>query len=198
MEIDWSALQQTAKAGSAMPDGDYDAIIVEATATTSSNGKPMIKTKWRIIGGPYEKRAVSSNFTISAESSVALRIFFDQMALLGLDTDFFAASPKPDDVAAALLNRGAHLTLGQREWQGATLNEIKRIAPLVLTGPPPPGLVVGPAKYGATSGSSASPMSTPSVPSGPPVPSTPAAPTTPTIGAMPAAPPATSPPTPAF
>lgn len=193
-EIDWSALQQEAKAGNAIPDGtEVDAMITESTATQSSNGKPMIKVKWRVINGPYEKRGISTNFTISAESSVALRIYFDQMERLGLGTDFFAGSPKLADVAAALLNRGAHLVLGVRQWQGADINEVKSIQPLVLTGPPPPGLVVGPARYGATSTSMPSPMSTPVSPSGPPIPTTPSAPT-----ATPVATPAGSPPTPAF
>jgi len=205
MEVDWSALQQEAKSGNAMPDGDYDAMITESAATSSSNGKPMIKVKWRIINGQYEKRGVSTNFTVSAESAVALRIFFDQMERLGLGPDFFAGSPSMETVAATLLNRGARITLGSREWQGATLNEVKRIQPLVLTGPPPPGLVVGPASYGATPGSSTSPASTPTTPSGPPLPTTPASvtpatpATTPTVGATPivgASP--SAPPTPAF
>ena len=200
-EVDWKALQTEAKAGSAPPDGDYDAIIVEASPTSSSNGKPMIKLKWRIFTpGPYEKRAISMNLTVSAESAVALRIFFDQMERLGLGPDFFAAGPKMDEVAAHLRNRGACLTLGTREWQGATLPDVKGIKALVLTGPPPPGLVTGPAVYRGTSTSVPSPMSTPTAPAA----ATPTGPTTPstTIGATPTVGsgpvPPTGPPVPAF
>ena len=44
-ELDWAQLQKEAATGGALPEADYPMICVEAEATQSSNGKPMIKTK---------------------------------------------------------------------------------------------------------------------------------------------------------
>jgi hypothetical protein len=34
-----------------LPDGDYDLVVVEATATTSQSGKTMFKVKAQVEGG---------------------------------------------------------------------------------------------------------------------------------------------------
>lgn len=190
-ELDWGALQQEAKAAAAMPEGEYALIITDSTATTTSNGKPMIKVKCRVFEGPHAKKIVWNNFTISAESPVALKIFFQQMAVLGLDANFFALSPSMADVAANLMNRGFIGVIGIRQWQGADQNEIKGFKPLPAGTVPPPGLVTGPPVVGA------SPMSQPAQ-SATPTPTTPnggtATPITPTSTPITPTTPSTAPP----
>jgi hypothetical protein len=160
-----------------MPDGDYNAIVVESSATTSSTGKPMIKVKFRVMDGPHKDKPIWSQFVISPESPIALRIFFQHMAAFGLDANFFAQQPPMDSVARNLLNRGVVLTLDSREWGGALRNNVKGISPLSAGGPIAPGVVTGPPIVGVSPmslpGSTPSPTSTPTVPTTPTTPTAP-------------------------
>ena len=82
-EIDWGILQKEAATAGVIPDGQYNVIVIDAMATQSSNGKPMIKVKFRVTDGPQKDKPVWTQFVISAESAGALQIFFRQMAALG-------------------------------------------------------------------------------------------------------------------
>ena len=162
-EIDWSSLQKEAATAGVLPDGPYNVIVTEANAVTSSTGKPMIKVKMRVTDGPHKDKPVYGQFVISAESPIALRIFFQQMAAFGLDANFFAGNPGMEIVAKNLTNRGVTVELGHREWNGSDRNEIKNISPLQAGGPITPGVVTGP------------PSASPQTPSGPPAPVAPSA-----------------------
>lgn len=162
MELDWGALQTEAASAGVLPDGDYDLIVVEATATTSSTGKPMIKVKMRVTTGPHKDKPVWNQFVISPESAMALRMFFQHMNAFGLDSAFFAQNPSMDVVAKNLVNRTCVATLSSREWQGVNRNEVKSISPAKAGGPVAPGIVIGaPVVYPA---SSPTPVSTPVTP----------------------------------
>lgn len=113
-------------------EGEFPLVIVEAIATkTNDQSKDMIKWKAKIESGPFVDRPISGNFTISPESPVALRIFFSQMAVLGLDGAFFAANPNApvEMIAQALINRRAIAVLGTRQWQGREFEDVKEWKP---------------------------------------------------------------------
>lgn len=179
MELDWGALQSEAKSAGVIPAGDYNVVVTETTATTSSTGKPMIKVKMRVTEGPQKDKPVWTQFVISAESPMALRMFFMHMAAFGLDSSFFDQKPGLDQVAANLMNRAATVTLDIRQWNGADRNEVKGIKVASAGGPLAPGVVTGPPVLGATPTNSASPLATPTTQ--PPAPSatTPTAPSAP-------------------
>ncbi len=189
-EIDWGSLQKEAATAGVMPDGDYNVMVYEATATKSSNGKPMIKVKARVIDGPKKDKPVYTQFVVSAENGIALRIFFQHMAAFGLDSNFFGQNPPMDVVAKNLMNRGATFTLGTREWQGADRNEVNGVKALPSGGPIVPGLVVTPPVVGGPAGS---PMATltAATPSPTSTPATPTVGASPQVGVTPGAPPAT-------
>ena len=193
MELDWNALQKEASTAGLLPDGQYAVVISDCTATKSANGKPMLKTKLRVTEGPQKDKPIWTQFTVSAESAMALRMFFLQMAAFGLDHNYFASNPDMDSVARALINRPAIVTLGHRTWQGQDRNQVENISPPLAGGPVAPGVVVGSpvaSPVAATPvGGPPVPTATPAVPPSQPMPEP--APTTP-----PPAPPA--PPTPAF
>lgn len=143
-EIDWSALQKEASTAGVLPAASYNLIVVDATATQASTGKPMIKVKFRVMDGPHKDKPVWNQFTLSAENAIALRIFFQHMAAFGLDANFFASNPSMDTVAKNLINRAVTAELGVRQWQGADRNEVKTVSALAAGGPLPPGVVTGP------------------------------------------------------
>ena len=162
-----------------LPVGDYDVEVTKTDAVTSQNGKPMIKTTFKVISGPYERRPIINQFVLSVENPQAVAIFFRHMKAFGLTEEWFASLGQQsslEPVASALLGRRARLSIGHREWQGEMRNEVKGVKP--YTGAPPSAAPVGP-----TSGPVAGPVplagpgATPPRPVAGPTP--PAAPVTP-------------------
>lgn len=198
MELDWSALQQEAKSAGVLPDGDYNLVVVDATATTASTGKPMIKMKLRVLDGPQRDKPLWTQQVLSPDSPLALRIFFQTMAAFGLDSNFFAqlrsGAESMEVVARNLRNRAVTATVGTRPWQGQDRNEISGFRALESSGPVPPGVVTGAPTVGAVPGS---PVGGPPVPAAAnPGPAGPSAPPVSTVTPAPAAP--STPPTQPF
>lgn len=167
--------------------GEFPVIIMDAQDTKSSNDKDMIKYKAKIESGPYAGRALSGQFTVSPESSGAMRMFFLHMAVLGLDDAFWTANPTApmSMIAQSLIGRRAVAVVGVREWQGAERESIDG-----WKKPTGPG---GSAPVGVLGGFGGGPAATPATPlGGPATPATPATPAaTPTstpVSAEPATP----------
>lgn len=197
MDLDWASLQQEAAKGGLLPDGDdYHLVVVDAVATKASTGKPMIKTKFRVLDGPYEGRPAWAQFTLSTENAIALRIFFQHMAAFGLDSSFFGQLPGGEEglrvIADNMRNRGITAKIGTRPYQGADRNDITPMGPLPAGLPVPPGVVTGPPSVSPLGGT---PQAGPPTPGQPPVPTAPSAPSAPPV---PATHPATPPPSQPF
>jgi hypothetical protein len=193
--IDFTKAIQDAKGASfeALPQGDYDVEVAKADAVTSQNGKPMIKTTMRVVSGPYERRPIINQFVFSGDNPTAVAIFFRHMKAFGLDEAFFAALGSVNSlepVATALVNRRARLTIGHREWQGETRNEVKAVKP--YTGAPATAGPAGPAGPLTPNGG---PAPLPPRPAGP-APLPPAAPAAPQVRSVPQPPAPTAPPAP--
>lgn len=179
--INWADLHKDA---TTVLTGDFPVVITAATATQSSNGKPMIKATLKIESGTFSGRTLYNNFNVTADNPSAMRIFFGQMSVLGLGTPFWNTSPTMEQVAAALVGRRAIVTVGSRQWQGTDREQIENWKPAV-GGP-------GGGGQGALGGFSAAPAGNPlqrydTVP----VAGTP--PTEPTLAAQPSTPPPVDP-----
>jgi hypothetical protein len=201
---DFSKLLQDAKAGGAWPIGEYDFEVADTIVKVSSNGSgnEMIETKLRCLVGPYAGKHISNKFVLSPDNPTALNIFFRHMTAFGLDSNFFAAVGQGDltPVAEALRGRRARITLGHREWNGSTQNEIKAVNPVTA-----PVNIVGAPGGQVPNGAAAPPppppgAQVPQTVSPPPPPAQPAAPPPPVATAPTAPPPPPAPnpqPTPA-
>ena len=88
-----------------LPEGDYDLKVLEASATTTSTGKPMFKLKNEVQSGPHAKRLVWDNIVVSTDNPTALGFFFRKMKALGLDENFFATGPGDGQITSALTGR---------------------------------------------------------------------------------------------
>lgn len=108
-----------------LPDGDYDLMVVEATAKTAQSGKTMFAIKAQVQNGPHAKRLVWDNLVVTPDSPGALGMFFRKMAGLGLNRDFFSQNPSNAQIEAALQNRTFRAQIGSRVWNGSKKNEIK-------------------------------------------------------------------------
>jgi hypothetical protein len=162
-----------------LPDGDYDLKVIEASAAVSQSGKTMFKITAEVQVGAFAKRRIWDNLVVSPDSPAALGIFFAKMAALGLNRDYFAASPSNSTIEAALLHRTFRAQIGSRVWQGSKKNEIKKYyvgAPVAAAGAPAPVAAAAPAP--APAPAPAAPVAeAPAAPVAPPAP--PAAPASP-------------------
>jgi Protein of unknown function (DUF669) len=191
--MDWGSLIKQAESagGFELLDAkDYPVRITSVEATQSNAGKPQLRIKSRIEGGPNDGRALPINYmTLSAENSSAVSIFFRQMAAMGLDKAYFATNPSLDKVASDLVNRQVIFTLDVHDFSGEKRNGVSGVKPLpggVSASGPQGGVVAPPAP------APAAPTIPPPPPTPPPVPS-PSAPPAPPAPPQPPAPPVTPP-----
>lgn len=113
--------------------GDFPLVIDSAEATKSQGGKDMIKCKVKVESGVYANRMIYHNFTISEESPAAMRMFFSQMAILGINAKWWNANPDVpvSEVAKAIEGRRFTGKVGIKTWQGADREEIQEFKPAV-------------------------------------------------------------------
>ena len=135
-----------------LPDGDYDLVVLEATAKVSQSGKTMFAIKTQVQGGAHNKRLVWDNLVISPENQAALGIFFRKMYALGLNREYFAQNPTNAQIESAIVGKKFRATVGSRTWQGQKKNEIKNYFNLAVnaagvgaTGMPPVAAAPAPA-----------------------------------------------------
>lgn len=199
----WSEMQREA---TVVLEGEFPITVVKSDAVKTQNGKDMIKAQFKIDAGTYAGRKLFSNFVISPESPGAMRMFFGQLAVFGLDAAFFAsiAGQPPAAIAAALDGRKAIAVLKKGQWNGQDREEIIGYKPALGGhggGTFVPGLggsiggAAGSAPFGQPSVSSysSSPIGQPATPTAETV--TPAAPITAVLPSEPsAAEPSTAPP----
>lgn len=142
----------------ALPDGDYDLTVIEATAKVTASGKTMFSVKTQVEGGAYNKRFVWDNLTVSPENKNALAIFFSKMHAMGITQAFFTTVPAPTNAAIEqiLMGRKFRGTVGSRVYNGQKRNEIRRyyslgaaaggaVAAPIASAPPAPAPAPAPA-----------------------------------------------------
>jgi hypothetical protein len=134
--INWAQLQEAAGEASfdPLPPSVYDVIVDSAEATTSSTNKDMIKTVFKVEGGPYAGKKVFNQFVLTTDNQNALAFFFRHMAAMGLNNAFFAANPSMAQVASSLVGQRARVKLSIREYQGQDRNQVDAVMPAIAGG----------------------------------------------------------------
>jgi hypothetical protein len=142
--------------------GEFPLVIDSAEATKTQGGKDMIKCKVKVESGIYAHRLIYHNFTITEDSPAAMRMFFSQMAILGVNDKWWSANPNApvSEVAKTIEGRRFIGKVGVKTWMGADREEIQEFKP---------ALGAATAKAQATAGLSrgtvGAPMTTPATPS---------------------------------
>jgi hypothetical protein len=132
MSMNWSDLLQQAEAGGsyeAIPEGTYNALVIDAVAKPSSTGKPMIVATFEVQGGPHAGRRVWNNFVITRDNANALAWFFKHMNALGLNKEFFALNPSLEACAEQLKGKHCVIHVGVRTWNGENRNNVDKVSP---------------------------------------------------------------------
>lgn len=125
--LNWSELVKDAGDVSSyepMPEGDYELKVVEAKATNTQTGKTMFKITTEVQGGPFAKRKVWDNLTVSPENPKALTMFFVKVSALGLGKEYFDTNPTNAQIEQALLHRTFRGKVVQDTYQGTVGNKI--------------------------------------------------------------------------
>lgn len=124
----WAEMQQEA---TIVLEGEFPITVIKSEAVKTANGKDMIKAQFKIDAGTYAGRKLFSNFVISPESPGAMRMFFSQLAVFGLDAAFFAsiAGQPPSAIASALDGRRAVAIVGKGVYQGTEREQINGYKP---------------------------------------------------------------------
>lgn len=145
--------------------GTFDGIVVEATATQSSNGKDMIKAKLQIEGGAHHGRVYWRNVVVSPESSGGMRMFFVTMKAFGMEGDYFASNPTMEQIARDMTGKRCKFTVEKREFQGVDREDVTKVEPpsAGLAGLPSP-VAGGPSMNGIPSPSAGISAPVPGVP----------------------------------
>ena len=162
-----------------LPDGDYDLMVVEATAKVSQSGKTMFAIKAQVQNGAHAKRLVWDNLVVTPDNSAALGMFFRKMYALGLGREFFATNPSNAQIEQAIRGRSFRAQVTSRTWQGQKKNEIKQYyasaasaaaaAPAVAAAPAPaPAPAPAAAPAPAPAPAAAAPAVAAEVPAAPP------------------------------
>lgn len=180
-----------------LPEANYDLEIVEAVYKTSTTGKDMWKVQARVLGGQFNNRRIFDQLVLSRENQVAVRIFFQSMAVLGLNREYFRSNPSNEQIATALKGRRFVGKVTQRPYQGEMQNELKRyVKPLPLEAAPgvpdtfgvaaaTPVAAAPPAPAPVAPAPAAAPPAPAPVPAAPPAPAGPAVPPPPPLQNLP-------------
>ena len=208
--IAWGKILTDAAAGPSydpIPNGKYDMQITSCEVKTTKAGEVMFSYKATVQNGAHAKRVLFGNIVVpgptAANGAQRASFLIRDLKNLGLAQEFIDAQPQPEQIRAALEGRFFVATVEQREYQGETKNEIKRINKAVaITGAPAPGgagyaIAPVPGPPPAAAPPAPAPAPTPLVAPAPPgyaPPAAPAAPAPATAPAPAAAPPAYAPP----
>lgn len=113
--------------------GEFPLVIDSADATKTQNGKDMIKCKVKVESGVYANRLIYHNFTISEDSPAAMRMFFSQMAILGINDKWWSANANApvSEVAKTIEGRRFIGVVGVKTWMGADREEIQQFKPAI-------------------------------------------------------------------
>lgn len=118
------------------PDGIYTLKITKCEFKHSKGdpakgkpSRPMFALTCSIISGPYAGLPVWHNLVYTEENPNAKRMFYGQLARLGI-----AQPGRGSEVASALVDRVFTAEVGHREYNGVISNQIEKFLDLQSTG----------------------------------------------------------------
>src|SRR5690349_18387431 len=96
MSIDWADLRKTADDGgfTVLPNGEYDVYVSSANGGKTSTGKDRVRVTFKVENGPHANAPVTNDFVITSDNANAMSIFFRNMAVLGLTSDYFTSNAR--------------------------------------------------------------------------------------------------------
>lgn len=109
---------------SALPPGNFPAIIENVEEKTSSTGNPMLLFTFRITAGPHAERKVFQNYSLTPE---ALWKLYQTLRNLGFTEEELAGQFELDP--NELINLECTLVLKPSEYQGRVTHKVATVLP---------------------------------------------------------------------
>ena len=105
----WAERRKTTTVGfEVFTPGVANFYVKNAEATTSKKGKEQFKLRVVFVDGPMAGKGITEFITVSPESEGAMSIFFQNVAVLGVDEAFLASDPTSAQIAEKMM--GAYFT----------------------------------------------------------------------------------------
>jgi len=125
--------------------GVYDCEVTKVEPGTTKNGDLTYKVSFKVLTGPQANRGINHWINFIPTNPTSMGFFLREMAILGLDQNFWAAATALDPAAvpAYLVGKQARVTLtpGDRKWPDTALDLVPGGA---LTAAPGPGVAPPP------------------------------------------------------
>lgn len=176
MSMNWDAILEETEAedlsSSPVPAGTYSAVVEKAEAVKAKSGSNMIKTTYRIVGGPYNDRFVWNNIVFTVTNPKAMAMTVRTLGAHGVTKEWLAAeNPNVNTIAAKIVGVMVEVEIAIRTFEGRELNDVKSVK--AIKGAAPAGVPAPTVAASATP--SADTIPTPTIPT----------PTAPTAAASP-------------
>lgn len=123
--LDFKSLLDKADFGvQVLPDGSYEATIVSAAEKNTQGGKSQVSVKFVVDSGPSQGKSFFDNLIISPENPAALGVFFRKFERYGGNLEALKMGAALGQAAAGMVGRSFRITLGHREYNGNTYNNV--------------------------------------------------------------------------
>ncbi len=122
-----------------LPADSYAVEVTGADFVSKVGKNPYFKVEFTVVEGAYARRKVWTNIVLG-ESEGSIGYFFNKLAKLGLDSEFWNNHPNAaiDDIAPEvcqrLIGRPAVVLLKIRDYQGTLSNEVDKITAATTLG----------------------------------------------------------------
>jgi hypothetical protein len=115
-----------------IPNGNYEASILEAKATTASTGNEMIVVTFVLTEeGPFKNRRVWTNLVFAVNNPKAMALLLKRLTALGLSRAWISEHrPSVAQIASKIEGAEALLTIGQHTYEEKVRNDVNGIKPL--------------------------------------------------------------------
>lgn len=149
-DMNWDKILKEQEAGDseygALPADTYRVRVKEASATKSSNGNPMVKITFSVVGGPYDGRLVFTQIVFS-ENPNAMRFTLRKLNALGITKEILATqNPSLEQIAKMIVLNECNAEVALGTYNDEPSNDVKTLKPIAggavptaSTGPKLPG-----------------------------------------------------------
>lgn len=135
----WSERRKEAQSGSKeftpLEDGPYTFVIKDQPKHSDNNGNDSFSIRATVEDGPRKNASIIHYFNYNDNAWAAQNFFFEPLAALGLDGNFFDSNPNEDQIIRALHGKRFTAEVFVDEYNGNKRKKLKNFAP--ASGPAP-------------------------------------------------------------
>lgn len=113
-----------------LEQGTYSFIIKEAAEVTEKDGWPRFKINPSVEAGPRANARIFHTF-YTTEKPAGMRMFYEQMEILGVSADFIDSVTNDQQIGQALVGKRFTAEVFHEDYNGKLQQRLRKIAPPV-------------------------------------------------------------------